>query len=497
MSNNTIHASPQPTDRLSAENVDDRKPLEDVQQTSLEVPNNGAHEADTEDFPEGGYGWVVVAGTFIIMGLTFGMINSYGEYQKYYFTKFPHESQSMLTLVGSLQPFMIYIFSIPAAVLYGQIGPRKSILLAAVLQSFSFMMTSLCTKLWQLALAQGVLFGIGPSILILVAYSVPQQWFKKRRATAIGFVSSGSSIGGVLWPLAVQHLIAQVGFPWANRIIGFIYLPLLVISAFIIRTREHEMHDPAPPGPDQVADEEAIESEKDEESFNRELVVPVPPHQKHWIRRNIFHSQFMIDWTVLGDMRFNLILIANFIGFFTLFVPLFFLPSYTSLVNISPSIGNNILTIINCASILGRILPGILGDKIGRLNTFIISATSSGVVVIALWLPAKNDAVILVLALLFGLSSGAFVALPPAVIGQLFGLKGIKSRISLYMLACAPGSLAGTVIAGTFLPTTADHLDPTKGYDKLIIFSGVLFLGCAFFLVVARLCFSRKLFAFV
>lgn len=458
---------------------------------------------DTEEAPEGGWGWVVVGGCFIVMGTSFGMINSYGEFQKYYLEKFPTESQSVLTLMGSLQAFSMYLVSVPAAIMLQKLGPRNAVLISAVIISFSFMMTSLCTEVWQLALAQGVVFGMGTSMPVLVCYSVPQQWFKKLRATAIGIVSSGSSIGGIVWPLAIQRLIKQVGFAWTNRIIGFIYLPLLVIAALSLKTRDtsvsHGTKNQSDPtsDPEQTSEQNlpSAEQNTNTQNFQDEKVSPV---RKNWLRRNVFHSKFMIDWTVLKDYRFCIILLANFVGFFTLFIPLFFISSYAGLIKVKPAIQNNILTITNAASVVGRIIPGVAGDKIGRLNAFIIASVLSGVFVLAFWLPAKNDTLLLLTGIFFGLSSGAFVALPPAVIGQLFGPNGVNSRLSLYMLVCAPGSLVGTIIGGSFLPTGSDSVGSgTKGYPQLIVFSGVLFLGCAFFLVLARLCFSRKLFAFV
>jgi hypothetical protein len=36
------------------------------------------------------------------------------------------------------------------------------------------------------------------------------HWFYKRRGLALGVVTSGSSFGGVIWPIAVDHLIINV-----------------------------------------------------------------------------------------------------------------------------------------------------------------------------------------------------------------------------------------------------------------------------------------------
>jgi hypothetical protein len=37
------------------------------------------------------------------------------------------------------------------------------------------------------------------------------HWFFKRRGLALGIVTSGSSVGGVVWPIMINHLIIKVG----------------------------------------------------------------------------------------------------------------------------------------------------------------------------------------------------------------------------------------------------------------------------------------------
>jgi hypothetical protein len=37
------------------------------------------------------------------------------------------------------------------------------------------------------------------------------HWFYKRRGLALGIVTSGSSVGGVVWPIMINNLIIKVG----------------------------------------------------------------------------------------------------------------------------------------------------------------------------------------------------------------------------------------------------------------------------------------------
>ena len=61
------------------------------------------------------------------------------------------------------------------------------------------------------------------------------SWFDKRRALAFGILSTGSSTGGVIFPIMVNHLIRKAGYGWALRISAFLILFLLVIANLTVR----------------------------------------------------------------------------------------------------------------------------------------------------------------------------------------------------------------------------------------------------------------------
>lgn len=474
--------------------------MSEVSESQKKAPRVG--EKDSHDFPEGGRGWFVLLGMWIIMGLSYGLINAYGEYQAYYTTKFPTTNQSILTLIGSLQPFLIYMSSIPAVAIINKLGARFAVSIGGTIMVFALMMISISKQVWQLYLAQGIVFGFGCGLCVFVAFSLPQQWFKKKRALAVGLCASGSSLGGMLWPIAFNKLLDQVGFQWANRIIGFIYIPLVVIAVFATKSRATDPP-PVPPASTDPSEVSVNNEDLENQIMTKSELIPQAKEQekevtapsKRPILGRIFHKNRFLDWTVLNDYHFALFLSSNFIAFFALFPPLFFLPSFAHSMNASPNITKYILTMANAGSILGRILPGFLGDKIGRLNSLIPCLAFSGLFPLVFWLPARGDALLIIFAIAFGISSGAVVSLGPATIGQLFGVSNLKSRLSLFLMLSGPGSLAGAAIAGSFLPTSTNS--GIQGYDKLIIYVSVLFFASAAVLLVLRLTISRKLFAFV
>lgn len=62
-------------------------------------------------------------------------------------------------------------------------------------------------------------------------------WFKRRRAAALGLVASGSSVGAVIYPIAVEKLIPQIGFEWAVRVVALIQIFTLAIANIVMKSR--------------------------------------------------------------------------------------------------------------------------------------------------------------------------------------------------------------------------------------------------------------------
>lgn len=50
--------------------------------------------------------------------------------------------------------------------------------------------------------------------ILQIALSVVPLWFVKNRGAALGILSSGISIGGLVMPLIIEPLNTNVGAPW-------------------------------------------------------------------------------------------------------------------------------------------------------------------------------------------------------------------------------------------------------------------------------------------
>ena len=198
-------------------------------------------EPPTKPIPPADVGlqpWLQVLGGFFLMFNGWGQVVTFGIYQSYYQSGAKFEaSPSSIAWIGSIQAFLLLFVGALCGRIFDAGYLRQLIVAGSVLIVFGLMMTSLVSQYWQALLAHGICVGLGMGCLLVPSIGAPSTWFIRRRGLAIGCVTSGAAVGGIVLPIAVQHLIVEIGFPWAVRISAFIALITLLLSFSIMRQR--------------------------------------------------------------------------------------------------------------------------------------------------------------------------------------------------------------------------------------------------------------------
>jgi MFS family permease len=191
------------------------------------------------DFPDGGLeAWLVVLGSFCCLFVSFGWINCIGVFQDYYQEHLlTGYSSSTISWIPSLELFMMFFGGPFFGKTFDNFGPQGLLAVGSVLHVLGLMMASLGTQYYQFLLAQGVCSALGASAIFFTAMSSTATWFFKKRATALGIIASGSSLGGVIFPIMVSKLIPQIGYPWTMRAAAFTILGMLVVANLTVKSR--------------------------------------------------------------------------------------------------------------------------------------------------------------------------------------------------------------------------------------------------------------------
>ncbi|RAH65477.1 MCT family MFS transporter [Aspergillus aculeatinus CBS 121060] len=396
--------------------------------------------------PDGGLAaWSVVFGAWCAMFCSFGWINSIGTFQTYYATTLlPQYAPSTIAWIPSLEVFFMFFMGPIVGYLSDTHGARPVLLTGSALHIIGLLMTSLATQYYQILLAQGVCSAMGICAIFQPAMSVIPSWFRRRRGAAYGIIASGSSVGGIVFPIMTRRLVVQVGFGWAMRVAAFLIMGLLGVMCLTIR--------------DRGAGRGRGDGGEKKKKMDREAVL------RPW--REI-------------KMRF---LVAGFVLLtFGVYIPTNFVETAAIKSGMRLQLAQYVVPMLNAGSLLGRMAAGFLSDKVGVYNIFLLVCTITGILILGLWIPATTDAANIAFAVLYGVTSGAYFSLPPALVAKLAPLPEIGYWTGVLYLFSSIGGLTTNPIAGAILA------QDNGSYTGMKIFSGLLLLAGTMLVLVTRI----------
>lgn len=395
-----------------------------------------ASEALDSDYPDGGLAaWLTVLGGVCITTATFGFVNSYGVFQAYYSeTLFPHISPSTLAWIGSIQYALVFLPGIVTGRLF-DLGYFKipTTIFSCLLVVCTFL-TAECKEYWQFLLCQGFAVGLTAGAIFSPAFNCLAHWFYKRRALAYGIVATGSSIGGTVFPILTKNLLPRIGFPWTMRVLGFLILLLVGTSLIVSRRR-------------------------------------LPP-------RDVKGG--LLNLAVFKYQPFTIYTIAGFICFLGLYTVLTYIASSANFYGVSPRLAFYLVAIANAASGVGRIACGIMSDRIGPLNSMIPMCFIAAILTMG-WPYARSAVSLIIVAIIYGISSGAFVGLLTLPVANMGDIGDVGRRQGMLFTTLSLGAILGPPISGLINTSTG-------GYTAVGFYA-----GGAVILAVILMIFTRTL----
>ncbi|KAI1498988.1 putative monocarboxylate permease [Biscogniauxia marginata] len=382
--------------------------------------------------------WLQVLGAFFLNFNTWGLLNTFGIFQAEYSTGLlSNSSDSSISWIGSVQAFFMLVVGVLCGRALDAGYFYADITIGVFLEVFGMMMTSISTQYYQVLLAQGFAVGIGAGMVFIPSVAIVGTYFSTRRSTALGLAATGSSIGGVIYPIALKRLIQEIGLAWAIRVMGFIMLETLLISVLIMKPR-------------------------------------LPPRK----------SGPLVDLASLRSPVFATWLLAVFFIFVGLYIPFFYVEKYALDIGVSPDLAFYLLIIMNAASVPGRIFPAMIADKIGNLSIMIPSVLLSGIIALA-WIRVSTQESLIAIAVLLGLSSGSIQAVLPANVAFLCpDLSKLGTNIGMTLLTSGLGLLIGNPVAGAILGVQSNASGDI--WWGCLTFAGVFILIGGLALIVVR-----------
>ena len=357
------------------------------------------------------YEWVVVAILFIFGMVAFGLRFSFSVFFK------SLQAEFGLSRTGISTVFSMYMLSSALLVIVGgwaldRYGERKVFLIAGFFVSLSLMLTSRITASWQLFVTYSFLFAVGSSSVYVNSMSTVSRWFPKGKGFALGIVTSGPSIGMIVFSPISAFLISHYGWKNSYYILSLIAFFTMIPCTLLLR-KSHDMVNPIP---------------DDTNQEKGDTVHGLSPSQA--VRKTSF-------WFMIGIL---FLLSACAYCVLTHIVP------HAIDIGIDPIKAASMLSFIGLGGLLGRLGMGRASDSIGSKKGMLIAALLMGSSM--LWLMGSlNLWMLFVFSMIFGFAFGATAPLNAALIGDIFGLRHIGLIMAIIEIGWETGAAFGPALA--------------------------------------------------
>lgn len=337
-------------------------------------------------------------------------------------------------------------------------GPKWVIFAGGILFGGGIFLSGMTKSLTWIYISYGILAGFGMGLVYSCTIANTVKFFPDKRGLVAGLATGGYGFGPVLLAPISQSLIANYGVLYTFKVLGVVYLVVLLVGSQFIMT--------APPGYKPEGWEPPVITGKSS---------AVSGKDKTW-------SQ------MLADPLFYLLLIMLTIGATSgLMIIGQASPIAQEVVGVAPEKAAFAVSLVAIANMTGRIVWGAVSDKIGRYNALPIMYLVSASAMFALTtVGAGQFAVFLIAAMLVGFCFGGFMGVFPALTADCFGAKNNGVNYGFMFSGFALGGYIGPIMAATIKAQNGG--DYTKAF---LIAAAMSIIGIAFTFVVRKMNKSR------
>ncbi|MBZ9998338.1 MFS transporter [Mesorhizobium sp. BH1-1-4] len=312
-------------------------------------------------------------------------------------------------------------------------GARIVVTIGAVLLGLALVLASRAGSLLSFQITYGVLVGLAASAFFAPMIALTSGWFDTNRGLAVSLVSAGMGVAPMTISPLARWLISTYEWRTAMFDIGLLAWVLLLPAVLLVRQ-------PPKPAADAAT---ARVAEGDGLTVGQALRSP----------------QFI----VLGLTFFACC--AAHSG------PIFHMVSYAMLCGVAPMAAVSIYSVEGLAGLGGRLLYGVLADRLG-VKPVLIAGLAIQAIVIAAYLSISQLDQFYMLAVVFGATYGGVMPLYAVLAREYFGQRILGTVFGaatmLSSLGMALGPLAGGMI-----------FDAYASYHWLFIGSALIGLGAA------------------
>ena len=335
--------------------------------------------------------------------------------------------------------------------LVDSLGLFRPMVACIVVLCLGYLATSYAAAHWQFAVAYGFCIAmLGSAISFGPLMADISHWFERRRGIAVAICASGNYLAGTIWPPIVQKLVAAHGWRLTHAVIGLVCLVVMLPLALVLRRPSPIAGTPAAARPGAPA------------------ALQRPPKTPPF--------SLPVLQVLLG--------IAGVTCCLAMSMPQVHIVAYCGDLGYGAARGAEMLSLMLGFGIVSRLASGFIADRIGGLNTLLVSSFLQAVA-LALYVPFDSLYSLYVVSALFGLFQGGLVPSYAIIVRDYFPPAEAGTRVGITLTATLMGMAIGGWLTGAIY-------DWTGSYQAAFL-NGVLWNVVNLAIVVALIVRARQL----
>jgi MFS family permease len=362
------------------------------------------------------YGWVIVGAGIVVTCVGFGAMLSLSIFLQP-ISEAMGWSRTGISTAAMLNWFCMGVGTFVWGALSDRVGTRAVVLCGAVLLGLGLVTASQATTLLQFQVLFGVLVGVATGSFYVPMTATTTRWFPLHRSLAVALVSAGISLGSaVVGPLA-RWMITSYDWRIAMLVIGELALVVIIPAALLVRE---------PPAPMSAAGMAATAG-----ADGREFTVA----------------------QALRSPQFAAIALTYFACCAAHSGPIFHMVTHAIDHGITVMAATTVLSVAALASLGGKIICGLVADRVGAKRT-LLAGLAVQAVAVSLYVFTNELASFYALALMFGFAYGGVMPLYAILVREYFGARIMGTAFGavafVSTLGMALGPWAGGWLYDTF-----------------------------------------------
>ncbi|KAJ6637586.1 Monocarboxylate transporter 5 [Pseudolycoriella hygida] len=192
--------------------------------------NANGEEEDLPPPPDGGWGWVVVFGSFMVHVITDGLTYSFGIFYNEFLSYF-NEGRGYTAWIASLLVGITLCSGPVSSAFVNKFGCRVVTIAGAILAGVCIICSSFAQNVATLIVTIGIGTGFGLGLIYLPAIVSVTMYFEKYRSLATGIAVCGAGFGTFIFAPLTETLIANYSWQRAMLIIAGIVFTCVLFGA--------------------------------------------------------------------------------------------------------------------------------------------------------------------------------------------------------------------------------------------------------------------------